>query len=105
VQRNFFPLSTLLNASEFLERALQIVIVGPIDDPQTAALRRAAKGSASLPNLLLQQVVPGTELPEGHPAKGKGLRDGKPTAYVCEGPVCSAPLDDAKALAEDLARR
>jgi uncharacterized protein YyaL (SSP411 family) len=29
---------------------------------------------------------------------------GKATAYVCEGPVCSAPLSDADALAAALAK-
>ena len=105
VQRNFFPLSTLLNAAELQERAMQIVVVGPRDDPQTAVLRRAAASSVSLPNLLLQQIEPATALPDGHPAKGKGMIDGRPAVYVCEGPVCSAPITDAAALAEDLARR
>ncbi len=105
VRRNFFPLSTLLNAAEFQERALQIVIVGPRDNSQAAALRCAAASSASLPNLLLQQVEPETALPDAHPANGKGMLDGRPTAYICEGPVCSAPVVDAAALAEDLARR
>ena len=103
VQRNFFPLSTLLNAAELLERALQVVLVGPADD--RAALMQAVAASASLPNLVLQPVEPGRDLPDGHPARGKGMIDGQPTAYVCEGPVCSAPLTRAEALAADLGGR
>jgi uncharacterized protein YyaL (SSP411 family) len=103
VQRNFFPLSTLLNAAELAERPLQVVLVGPGDG--AAPLRHAVATAASLPNLILQQVAPGGSLPDHHPAQGKGVIGGKPTAYVCEGPVCSAPIDDPSALAADLAGR
>jgi hypothetical protein len=103
--QNFFPLATLLNASELLEEPLQLAIVGAPAGADTAALLRAAASAASLPNLVLQCVAPGTELPDGHPARGKGTVGGQATAYVCEGPVCSAPLTDATALAKDLAKR
>jgi uncharacterized protein YyaL (SSP411 family) len=103
VQRNFFPLSTLLNAAELAERALQVVLVGRGSD--RATLMQAVAASASLPNLVLQMVEPGRDLPAGHPARGKGMIDGKPTAYVCEGPVCSAPLADPEALGADLGGR
>ena len=103
VQRNFFPLSTLLNAAELAERALQVVLVGTADG--IASLRHAVATAASLPNLILQQLAPAATLPEDHPARGKGMVDGKLTAYVCEGPVCSAPLTDADALAAMLAER
>src|SRR5262249_2740346 len=102
VQRNFFPLSTLLNAAELAESALQVVLVGP--EEATALLRHAVAGAASLPKLILQQVGADAGLPEGHPARGKGMIGGKATAYVCEGPVCSAPLVDAGALAAALAK-
>jgi uncharacterized protein YyaL (SSP411 family) len=103
VQRNFFPLSTLLNAAELADRPLQVVLVGSANDIEP--LRHAVATSASLPNLILQQVAPGTALPEGHPAHGKGMIDGKATAYVCEGPVCSAPITDPGVLAAMLAER
>jgi uncharacterized protein YyaL (SSP411 family) len=103
VQRNFFPLSTLLNATELMERALQVVIVGRFQD--NGPLVRTVGAAASLPNLVLQLIEPGRALAEGHPARGKGMIDGKPTAYVCEGPVCSAPLTDPAALGADLGAR
>jgi hypothetical protein len=103
VQRNFFPLSTLLNASELMERPLQVVLVGR--DVERAALAQTLATSASLPNLILQLVEPGRDLPEGHPARGKGMIGDKPTAYVCEGPVCSAPLTDPAALGANLSGR
>jgi uncharacterized protein YyaL (SSP411 family) len=102
---NFFPLSTLLNAADFLARPLQIAIIGRTGGADTEALLRAVATAASLPNLVLQIVPPDAELPSGHPARGKGAVNGKATAYVCEGPVCSAPLTEATALAEDLKAR
>ncbi len=103
--KNFFPLPTLLNAAELLQRALQVVIVGRPDDPGTRILLRTLATTASLPDLVLQLVPPESGLPAGHPAHGKGLVGGRAAAYVCEGPVCSAPLTEAAALAERLRAR
>ncbi len=104
LERNFFPLATLINGNEILQGALQIVIRGTRGDGGTAALLRAVR-AASLPNLVLAVVAPDAALPAGHPAAGKGMAGGKPTAYVCEGPVCSLPISDAAALADELRRR
>jgi uncharacterized protein YyaL (SSP411 family) len=104
VQRNFFPLATLINSNEILQRALQVVIRGTGDDAATTALLRAAHG-VSLPNKVLAVVAPGAALPEGHPAAGKDMVGGAVTAYVCEGPVCSLPITDPAALDADLRRR
>ena len=103
VQRNFFPLSTLLNAAELAERPLQVVLVGTAE--AAAPLREAVARAASLPNLILQPVAADATLPAGHPAAGKGVIAGKAAAYVCEGPVCSAPLIDTAALTTLLAER
>ncbi len=104
LERNFFPLATLINRNEILQGALQVVIRGTRGDGGTAALLRAVR-AASLPNLVLAVVAPDAALPAGHPAAGKGMAGGKPTAYVCEGPVCSLPISDAAALADELRRR
>ncbi|MBI3709858.1 MAG: thioredoxin domain-containing protein [Proteobacteria bacterium] len=104
LERNFFPYATLLNAAELLAQPLQIAIAGRRGEPAAEALRRAVAG-ASLPNLVLQVVAPCAALPAGHPAQGKGAVDGKPAAYLCRGPVCSAPFTDAAALAAELKRR
>ncbi len=99
-RRGFFSLSGLMSGSLFIDRAQQVVLVGHADDlqPFIAALRHQ-----SLPQLVLQIVEPGTELPPHHPAAGKGQQGGQPTAYICRGPTCSAPVTDAGALAEALA--
>ncbi len=104
LQQNFFPLATLINGNETLQNALQIVIRGARDDPATLALLRVVH-EFSLPNLVLSVVAPDAALPQSHPAAGKPMLAGKPTAYVCEGPVCSLPLDDPASLAADLRQR
>lgn len=48
------------------------------------------------------RVADGAALPEGHPARGKGKLDGKPTAYVCAGQTCSLPVTDAEALVAEM---
>ena len=101
--RNFFPLATMLNNVELLAKPLQIVLVGESGTPAFEALRRAVY-DASLPNRVLVTVSPGSSLPSNHPAAGKGLVDGKPAAYVCEGPLCSLPITDPQTLLETLAR-
>ena len=101
VGRNFFPLATLLNNIELLEKPLQIVLVGEKDDSRFQSLRRASY-DASLPSRITLSLTLGASLPSGHPAFGKGLVAGKPAAYVCDGPVCSLPITDAEELRERL---
>ena len=90
--RNIFPLSTLLNANALLQEAVQVVLAG--DDGR---LRRAVE-RVSLPSRVLALIDAGETLPAGHPAAGKTAVAGRPTAYVCRGPVCSLPVTDAEAL-------
>jgi uncharacterized protein len=104
LQRNFFPLATLINGNEILQNALQIVIRGKRDDHATAALLRAVH-DVGLPNLVLSVVAPDDALPAAHPAAGKTMSGGRATAYVCAGPVCSLPIADPIALAADLRQR
>jgi uncharacterized protein YyaL (SSP411 family) len=104
LQRNFFPLASLLNGNEDLQRGVQVVIRGRREEPGTEALLSAVDG-VSLPTRTVSVVPPGAALPAGHPAAGKEALDGRATAYVCEGPVCSLPLTDPEALAADLRRR
>jgi uncharacterized protein YyaL (SSP411 family) len=103
IARNFFPLATLLNNIELLAEPLQVVIAGNRGDPAFEALLRAVY-DVSLPNRVVLGVPPGGSLPVDNPAFGKGLVDGKPAAYVCQGPVCSLPVTDPQTLLETLAR-
>ncbi|MGO4727705.1 MULTISPECIES: thioredoxin domain-containing protein [unclassified Inquilinus] len=99
LQRNFIPLATWLNHAEDWMEPLQVVVIGPRDDPATVALLRAVH-RRSLPGRLLLRLDPGAALPEGHPAAGKTMLDGRPTAYLCRGPVCQAPVTTPEALLE-----
>ena len=102
LSRNAFALASFLNNADFLEHAVQIVIVGARDAPDTQALLSAVNG-ACLPNRVLQAIEPGAALPEAHPAHGKGQAGGKATAYVCHGQACSLPLTDPTELTAALA--
>jgi uncharacterized protein YyaL (SSP411 family) len=91
----------LLNNAEFLNKPSQIVLIGDKNHPTFQSLRRATY-AASLPNRVVLTLPPGAPLPADHPAFGKGLVDGKPAAYVCDGPVCSLPITDPVSLLEAL---
>ena len=100
---NFFPLATMLNNVELLIKPVQIVLVGDRGTNSFETLRRSVY-NVSLPNRVVVSLSPGTSLPGNHPAFGKSLIDGKPAAYVCEGPVCSLPVTEPQTLLETLAR-
>ncbi|MEM7225977.1 MAG: thioredoxin domain-containing protein [Pseudomonadota bacterium] len=99
--RNIFPLSTLLNASETLSSAVQVVVVSANGPNGTKALLGALRGQC-LPDQVLQVVDSADALAEGHPAKGKTAKDGQATAYVCRGQSCSLPITDPAELVQAL---
>ena len=103
-QRNLFGLATLLNGAELLAQALQIVVVGAREAADTQALLRVVD-AACLPTKILSVVSGAAELPETHPAAGKGMVGGRATIYLCQGTVCSLPLNDPAALRAALAAR
>jgi uncharacterized protein YyaL (SSP411 family) len=100
--RNFFPLATLINNAELAMKPVQIVIVAEPDDTAAAELRQAVY-RVSLPDRVVLAIKPREALPEGHPALGKSLVGGRAAAYVCNGPVCSLPLGEPRALVDTLA--
>ncbi|MBV9553235.1 MAG: thioredoxin domain-containing protein, partial [Alphaproteobacteria bacterium] len=100
--RNFFPLSTLINNAENAAKPAQVVLVGEVDDPALVALRRAVY-QVSLPRGIVQVMAPGQALPADHPAFGKGQFEGRPAAYVCDGPICSLPVVASAELVDLLA--
>jgi uncharacterized protein YyaL (SSP411 family) len=101
VPRAFLSMSTYLNGLEVAMTALQIVIIGQIDNPKTHELANAVLGR-SLPCRTLIVVDPRQELPAGHPAHGKTMQNGQPTAYVCQRMTCSAPIANPVALSQVL---
>jgi hypothetical protein len=101
LEQNFAALVTLLNEAEFLAGAVQIVVIGTRTEPAAALLIRAIY-QTSVPNRVLLVSAPGANLPANHPAAGKSQENGKATAYVCVGPVCSLPLTEPARLIEAL---
>jgi uncharacterized protein YyaL (SSP411 family) len=93
--------TTLLNAYELLESAVQVVVIGDRNARETAALESAVRG-ASVPNLVFDVIPDDSALPEIHPARGKVRLNGSPTAYVCRGPTCSPPQTSVEGLRQAL---
>ncbi|RMF08634.1 MAG: thioredoxin domain-containing protein [Alphaproteobacteria bacterium] len=97
--RSVVPLASYFNACDALWNMVQIVIRGY--GPAAQRLRRAVYDQP-VPARVVQIIDPDTRLPDGHPAAGKGLMDGAPTAYVCKGVTCSAPITDPDDLRDHL---
>ena len=93
--------ATYINGLENFATGAQIVIVGPRNNPRTQELIRTVWGKA-LPNRLLYVVETGEALPTGHPAFGKGMQNGAPTAYLCQRNICSVPITSAVTLSQAL---
>jgi len=55
-----------------------------------------------MPNGMIMQLEPGDPLPPGHPASGRGMESGQPTAYICQQGNCSNGFTSAAALSEAL---
>ena len=98
IARNFFPLSTLLCAAEFLFDPIQIVLIGDRAAKETKQLTEAAL-SVAPPNHVFQCFPPDTDLPKTHPAHGKAQKNGQATIYICRGQSCSLPVTDPAELA------
>jgi uncharacterized protein YyaL (SSP411 family) len=104
LERNFFPLATYLNNAAFLAHALEVVIIGDHDAPETLALVEAVLRH-SLPDRLLQVVPPDAALPQTHPAFGKTRQNGRATAYLCRHRSCGLPITEPTALDAALSLR
>jgi uncharacterized protein YyaL (SSP411 family) len=91
VEQNFFPLTTFLNGFDFLDRTVQVAILGDPEAEDTLALLTAVEG-ASLPTKVVRIVAKGESLPPGHPASGMTSIEGAATAYLCLGATCSLPM-------------
>src|SRR5262249_45007529 len=99
----FGTASLLCVLDDYLSGPLDIVVIGDRADPRTGELRQAA-ADVYAPNKSLMLVAPGHPdeyLPEA--VRGKGLVEGKPTAYVCRSFVCSSPVTAAEELRRLLA--
>jgi uncharacterized protein len=98
MSRNVFSHTGLLTGEIDLNAPAHIVIVVP-EGADARELRRAL-ADVSLPGAVVQEIRERESLPTHSPAHGKTALDGKPTAYVCIGPQCSAPVTEPAALVE-----
>jgi uncharacterized protein len=101
LERDAYQLSTLLDAGAFLSSAVQIVVLGPMDNVVVRDLFEAAHRHHGSDNVVML-VGPDVALASGHPAAGKVAPDGRAVAYVCSGNLCSAPVFDVAALQQTL---
>ena len=92
---------SFLNGFEVLVNSLIILVIGHKGNARTQELLRTAWGKA-MPNGLIVQMEPGEPLPPGHPATGRGMQGGQPTAYICQAGNCSDPFTDPAMLAQVL---
>jgi uncharacterized protein YyaL (SSP411 family) len=89
----------LLAAELDLDRLVQVA-VSTTDE----TVLRGELQQLSIPGALEFVARPGDPAGRGSLLSDKTAINGKSTAYVCVGPVCSAPIQDAKALQETLRR-
>jgi uncharacterized protein YyaL (SSP411 family) len=101
IGRAYISMGSYMNGIEFVISGLQIVIVGSITNPKTHELVSAVT-SRSLPNKTMILIDPGQSLPQGHPAFGKTMENGQPTAYVCQHQSCSFPITNPVTLSQTL---
>jgi len=99
--KNFFPLSSFLNAVDLYLRPVEIVLVSEPGDAAHSALRQACL-DVSLPNRVFSDIAAGTALPQSHPAAGMTTKSSQATVYVCVAMTCSAPITDANQLRDHL---
>jgi uncharacterized protein len=90
-------------AEALLAGPAEIAIVGPADDPRTGDLLRTALHLA--PPGAVFALGPGAELPAAGEVPllaGRGLVNGAPAAYVCQGFSCRTPVTSVTALRDTL---
>jgi hypothetical protein len=91
--------AALLSSYGLLVDPVQVVVMGATDDPALTQLRVTALG-APAPDPTVLTVPSGVGLADNHPAAGKGLIDGRTTAYVCVGRTCLQPATAPDQLTE-----
>ena len=88
----------------YLSTPKEVAVIGPAADPATQALLRVVNGRYFANRVVVGAEGQGTASATGMPLlEGRGMVDGKPTAYVCENYACQLPVTDAGALAAQLA--
>jgi uncharacterized protein YyaL (SSP411 family) len=74
-----------------------------MDDPATSALLRTVNGCYLANRVLVGADGESDAASSGLPLlEGRGMVNGRPTAYVCENYACKLPVTEAEALAAQL---
>jgi len=89
---------TYMVGLEYLINSLEIVVIGHKGHSKTQELIRAYWGKP-VPSGMVVQFEPGEPLPPGHPAAGRGMQGGHPTAYICQAGNCSEGIINGNELA------
>jgi uncharacterized protein YyaL (SSP411 family) len=97
IAANLFATTGMLNALDLRLGATDVAIVRPAG-ADAAPLLDVARWRWS-PNVVLSVHDDAVALQPSHPAAGKIAIDGKATAYVCRGEVCSLPVTTGDQLA------
>jgi len=101
-QDNPFGFGAYLAGAEFYFSPVQVAVIGRLKQAGTQDLVHEVF-RAPTATRVLQVIEPGQHLPSHHPAHGKKQDAHKPTAYVCVGTTCSAPVTSGKSLGHLLA--
>ena len=87
----------------YLSAPKEVAIIGNSSDAATADLLRTINGRYLANRVIVGADSENAATESGLPLlEGRGMVDGKPTAYVCENYACQLPVTDALALAEQL---
>ena len=85
-----------------VSRATEVALVGAREAEGTRRLHGAVFRRL-LPHRLVVGRAPGEPAPDDVPLlAGRDERDGRPTAYVCEGYACREPVNETEALEAQL---
>ncbi len=103
LEKHPYGFARCLSALDFyLSSPKEIALLGPLTDIDTQALLHSVY-SHYLPNkIVVQANSPGDASPSIPLLTGRSLRDGKPTAYVCEQFTCKAPTTEPAILLQQI---
>ena len=88
----------------YLSTPKEVAVIGPPDDPATSSLLREVNGLYIANRVVVGASGQDSAAASGLPLlEGRGMVDGKPTAYVCENYACQLPVTGAESLAAQLA--
>jgi uncharacterized protein YyaL (SSP411 family) len=102
IGQNLFVAAGLLSALNLRISASQIVIAAA-EGKDAAPLLETVR-THWREHFILSIVNDTDRLPPTHPAHGKAAVEGRATAYVCRGEICSLPITTPEALAATLAQ-